>query len=164
MQKLFYLITACFVLICISCKDKHEECDDFKLDRGVNISHWLSQSNVRGKARADYFTEKDVAYIASEGFDHLRIPIDEEQMFFEDGEKDTEAFALLHDALTWCRKYNLRAVVDLHILRSHYFNADVKPLFTEVKAQEAFYECWRKISSELHTYSPDFDNLFLTET
>ena len=153
MRKLFYLITACFVLICISCKDKHEECDDFKLDRGVNISHWLSQSNVRGKARADYFTEKDVAYIASEGFDHLRIPIDEEQMFFEDGEKDTEAFALLHDALTWCRKYNLRAVVDLHILRSHYFNADVKPLFTEVKAQEAFYECWRKISSELHTYS-----------
>lgn len=153
MRKLFYLITACFVLIYISCKDKHEECDDFKLDRGVNISHWLSQSNVRGKARADYFTEKDVAYIASEGFDHLRIPIDEEQMFFEDGEKDTEAFALLHDALTWCRKYNLRAVVDLHILRSHYFNADVKPLFTEVKAQEAFYECWRKISSELHTYS-----------
>ena len=64
MRKLFYLITACFVLICISCKDKHEECDDFKLDRGVNISHWLSQSNVRGKARADYFTEKDVAYIA----------------------------------------------------------------------------------------------------
>lgn len=153
MRKLVYLIATCVMLIGISCKDKHEECDDFKFDRGINISHWLSQSNVRGKARADYFTEKDVAYIASVGFDHLRIPIDEEQMFFEDGEKDTEAFALLHDALGWCRKYNLRTVVDLHILRSHYFNADVKPLFTDVKAQEAFYGCWRKISSELHTYS-----------
>lgn len=153
MRKLFYLIAACVMLIGVSCKDKYEECDGFKLARGVNISHWLSQSNVRGKARADYFTEKDVAYIASEGFDHLRIPIDEEQMFFEDGEKDDEAFALLHDALRWCRKYNLRAVVDLHILRSHYFNAKVKPLFTEMKAQESFYECWRKISSELHTYS-----------
>lgn len=124
-----------------------------KLHRGVNISHWLSQSNTRGQRRAEYFTEKDVAYIASLGFDHLRIPIDEEQMFTTDGEKDSEAFALLHNALQWCRKYKMRAVVDLHILRSHHFNAAEKPLFTEIKAQEAFYECWRKISGELKKYS-----------
>ena len=74
-------------------------------------------------------------------------------MFYEDGKKDTEAFALLHNALDWCRKYDLRAVVDLHILRSHHFNAKSRPLFTDAKAQESFYECWRKISSELYTYS-----------
>lgn len=154
MRKLFYLMATCVMLVCISCKGSNEESrDDFELNRGVNISHWLSQSNVRGEARAAYFTEKDVAYIASEGFDHLRIPIDEEQMFYEDGKKDTEAFALLHNALDWCRKYDLRAVVDLHILRSHHFNAKSRPLFTDAKAQESFYECWRKISSELHTYS-----------
>lgn len=154
MRKLFYLMATCVMLVCISCKGSNEENrDDFELNRGVNISHWLSQSNVRGEARAAYFTEKDVAYIASEGFDHLRIPIDEEQMFYEDGKKDTEAFALLHNALDWCRKYDLRAVVDLHILRSHHFNAKSRPLFTDAKAQESFYECWRKISSELYTYS-----------
>ena len=127
--------------------------DAFTLHRGLNISHWLSQSHVRGLARARYFTEKDVAYIASEGFDHVRIPVDEEQLFLENGEKDAEAFALLHDALGWCRKYGLRAVVDLHILRSHYFNATEKPLFTDEKAQERFFECWRMISDELHGYS-----------
>lgn len=136
-----------------SCNSQQES---FNLNRGLNISHWLSQSKVRGQARKAYFTEKDVAYIASEGFDHLRIPIDEEQMFTEDGQKEAEAFSLLHDALGWCRKHNLRAVVDLHILRSHYFNAKEKPLFTEAKAQEAFYECWRQISNELNTYSTDW--------
>ena len=127
--------------------------DAFTIHRGLNISHWLSQSRVRGLARERYFTEKDVAYIASEGFDHLRIPVDEEQLFLENGEKDAEAFALLHDALGWCRKYGLRAVVDLHILRSHHFNAAEKPLFTDEKAQESFFECWRKISGELNGYS-----------
>lgn len=124
-----------------------------KLHRGVNISHWLSQSGARGTERANYFTEKDVAFIASQGFDHLRIPIDEEQMFTPDGEKEPEAFRLLHNALQWCRKYKMRAVVDLHILRTHHFNAAEKPLFTDKKAQEQFYECWRKLSGELKRYS-----------
>ncbi len=152
-NKILYVMAIGLLLIVTSCKTDSKADDEFILHRGINISHWLSQNNARGEARATFFTEKDVAYIASEGFDHLRIPIDEEQMFTEDGKKDAEAFALLHKALEWCRKYNLRAVVDLHILRSHYFNAKVKPLFTDEKAQETFYECWRQISSELHTYS-----------
>ena len=127
--------------------------DAFTIHRGLNVSHWLSQSHVRGLARERYFTEKDVAYIASEGFDHIRIPVDEEQLFLESGEKDAEAFALLHNALGWCRQYGLRAVVDLHILRSHHFNAAEKPLFTDEKAQESFFDCWRKISGELKDYS-----------
>jgi|GEM_PF-6264040 len=31
----------------------------FRLKRGTNISHWLSQSTRRGKDRAAFFTEKD---------------------------------------------------------------------------------------------------------
>ncbi len=127
--------------------------ESFEIHRGVNIAHWLSQSPVRGEMRAQFFTETDIRQIADWGFDHVRIPIDEEQMFREDGTKDEEAFELLHQALDLCGKYHLRAVVDLHILRSHYFDAAVKPLFTEESAQEAFYECWRKISGELKGYS-----------
>ena len=76
-------------------------------------------------------------------------------MFKEDGAKDEEAFTLLHQALDLCGKYVLRAIVDLHILRSHHFNAAVKPLFTEIAAQEAFYDCWRQISGELKDYPTD---------
>lgn len=136
-------------LLAISC----ERIEPFQIHRGVNIAHWLSQSNVRGEDRAAFFVEDDVKRIAEWGFDHVRIPIDEEQMFHEDGSKDEEAFRLLRQALDLCGTYGLRAVVDLHILRSHHFNAAVKPLFTERAAQEAFYDCWRKISGELKDYS-----------
>ncbi|MDR2040125.1 MAG: glycoside hydrolase family 5 protein [Bacteroidales bacterium] len=124
----------------------------FKIENGVNISHWLSQSAARGEKRAQYFTRDDVKFIRSLGFDHIRIPIDEEQMFREDGEKEQEAFFLLHHAIEWCREFDLHVVVDLHILRSHYFNSQEKPLFTDEKAQESFYECWRQLSRELKKY------------
>ena len=152
-QKLFITIVLVSTLILFSCSEDKK--NSFEINNGLNISHWLSQSSQRGEARKAYFTRSDVEYIASLGYDHIRIPVDEEQMFTEDGEKEPEAFALLHDALSWCAEFNLRAVVDLHILRSHYFNATEKPLFTDPNAQERFYECWRKISSELKKYSVD---------
>ena len=139
-------------LMIFSCEAKK---NSFDIKNGVNISHWLSQSDQRGERRKAYFTRSDVEYIAGLGYDHIRIPIDEEQMFDENGRKETEAFALLHEALGWCAEFDLRAVVDLHILRTHHFNADKKPLFTDIKAQEQFYDCWRKISGELNKYSVD---------
>ena len=129
--------------------------NSFEIKNGLNISHWLSQTNQRGESRRTYFTRPDVEYIAKLGYDHIRIPIDEEQMFTEDGRIEPEAFALLHNALGWCEEFNLRAVVDLHILRTHHFNEGDKPLFTDPNAQEQFYECWRKLSGELKKYSVD---------
>ncbi|MDQ3292153.1 MAG: glycoside hydrolase family 5 protein [Bacteroidota bacterium] len=124
----------------------------FNIKRGTNISHWLSQSTRVGAERKAFFTEKDVANIASLGFDHIRLPIDEVQMWNEAGQKEPEAFALLHNALQWCQKYKLKTVVDLHILRSHYFDASEKPLFTQAAAQERFYQCWRDLSAEMRKY------------
>jgi endoglucanase len=121
----------------------------FKIKRGTNISHWLSQSRRRGEERLTFFTREDVEFLAGIGFDHLRIPIDEEQMWNEEGKKNEEAFQLLDNALDWCAEFNLRAIVDLHILRSHHFNAEEKPLWTEPSAQEHFLELWRDLSAHL---------------
>jgi endoglucanase len=129
-----------------------EGSDNFEIRRGVNVSHWLSQSRRRGEDRRAWFTEKDVELIASLGFDHIRLPIDEEQMWDEAGNKEAEAFELLHDAIGWARDSKFRVVVDLHILRSHHFNADEKPLWTEPAAQEKFFQLWRELSAELKQY------------
>jgi len=126
--------------------------NQFVFKRGTNISHWLSQSNKRGMDRQNYFTGKDVKYLAGLGFDHIRIPVDEEQLWKEDGQKDNEGFSLLKQALDWCKQYNLDAIVDLHILRSHHFNQKVKALWTEPAAQERFLQCWRDLSKELRNY------------
>lgn len=127
--------------------------DEFVFKRGTNISHWLSQSNKRGIERKNFFVEKDVKYLASLGFDHLRIPVDEEQLWKVDGQKDEEGFTLLKQALDWCKQYKLDAIVDLHILRSHHFNEKEKPLWTKPEAQERFFQCWRDLSEELKKYS-----------
>ncbi len=126
--------------------------DAFAIRRGTNISHWLSQSTRRGPERTAFFTEKDVQYIASLGFDHIRLPVDEEQLWDEAGAKEPEAFALMHSAIGWARAKNLRVIVDLHILRSHHFNATDKPLWTDPKAQDKFLALWRDLSAELAKY------------
>ena len=66
----------------------------FTIQRGTNISHWLSQSDRRGAERAGFFTQEDVRLIAQLGFDHIRLPIDEVQMWDDQGRKDPEAFSL----------------------------------------------------------------------
>ena len=142
----------CLMLALVAMCAVRVEAKEFEVKRGVNISHWLSQSSDRGEVRVKKFTREDVKLIAEAGFDHIRIPIDEEQMFDETLKPEKEAFELLHNALAWCKEFDLRVVVDLHILRTHYFNADVKPLFTERKAQEQFYDCWRMLSAELKKY------------
>ncbi len=131
------------VLSCVSAPGS------FAIKKGVNISHWLSQSDRRGKERVDWFTEKDVKLIADLGFDHIRMPVDEEQLWDESGNQEAEAWHLLNKGLDWCAKYNLRAVVDLHILRSHHFNKGIRPLWTDRGEQDKFIQFWREISAAL---------------
>ncbi len=49
--------------------------DKFEIMRGTNIAHWLSQSQRRGPEREVFFTEKDVKFIDSCGFDHIRFSL-----------------------------------------------------------------------------------------
>lgn len=83
MEKKAWLI--CICCLCCMCGVSAPKKNNFSVKRGVNISHWLSQSNVRGENRAVFFTEADVKFLSEVGFDHLRLPVDEEQMFAPDG-------------------------------------------------------------------------------
>ncbi len=125
----------------------------FKVTKGTNIAHWLSQSKKRGNLRARFFTEADVVKIKSMGFDHIRLPIDEEQMWDEQSHKNETAFSLLKNAINWCKKHNLKVIVDLHILRSHHFNAKEKPLWTDEKEQLKFFALWKDLSNILKGFS-----------
>ena len=48
----------------------------FAIHRGTNLSHWLSQ-DFGWAPRTEWITENDIRYIASAGFDHVRLPVDE---------------------------------------------------------------------------------------
>jgi len=149
MKNIFYLIIV--ALIATSC-NSGDNPDLFVLDRGVNIAHWLSQSDARGNQRQAFFTEKDVEFIASKGFKHIRIPIDEEQMWDENGTRHDDAFLLMTNGIDWAIKNNLCVVIDLHILRSHHFNEGEKPLWTDPAEQQRFIDLWKDLSSALKKY------------
>jgi len=123
--------------------------ESFEIMRGTNIAHWLSQSQRRGSERETFFTEKDVKFIDSCGFDHIRLPIDEEQMWDESGKRNEDAFTLMKNCLDWCQKAGLRVIIDLHILRSHHFNEEVKPLWTDPAEQDQFIALWKDLSDFL---------------
>jgi endoglucanase len=122
----------------------------------VNISHWLSQRAVEEPKPAHYFSEMDVAFLKEKGFDHLRLPVDEPILWDDDGNKREDEWERLHTALAWCHQYDMRANVDLHIVRSHHFNSadqgKENPLWSSEKAQDELVALWHKLSGELKDY------------
>ncbi|HCE45772.1 MAG TPA: glycosyl hydrolase family 5 [Lentisphaeria bacterium] len=128
----------------------------YKVNRGTNISHWLSQSDKRGADRRKYFNCDDVKRIADWGFDHIRLPIDEVQMWDESGRQENEAFDLMDSAVDWAADSGLKIIVDLHILRSHFFNQSTEPrLFTDPGEAAKFADMWRQLSARLKIRSTD---------
>jgi len=131
----------------------------FKIHCGVNLSHWLSQ-DFKWAPRSEWITENDIKYIAYLGFDHVRLPIDEIEMWHEDGTQNEDAFKLMVTALDWCRKYNLNVILDLHTVRAHHFNAAESgghnTLWTDPAAQEHFIDLWKQLSATLKDYPNDF--------
>lgn len=154
-KHIFIFIALMITLAACNCqqKNKQEEMTQkFKIKRGVNTSHWLSQTEIRGEERIQYMQAKDFANIAAMGFDHVRIPIDEEQMWDEEGEKQLEAFELLHQGINWAFENDLKVIVDLHVLRSHHFNYDNDQLWNDPAAQVKFWGFWEQLSEELLQY------------
>lgn len=125
------------------------------LGKGTNLAHWLSQTRRSGEERRLFISEQDIAYIAELGFEHVRLPIDEQQMWDEGGNRDEGAFEIMHNAIRWSLDHDLPILIDLHILRSHHFNAEEKPLWTDPAEQEGFINLWRDLSAALHDYPTD---------
>lgn len=127
----------------------------FNLIRGINLSHWLSQSNRFGPEQDEFITERDMEFLATMGYDHVRLPVDEEHLWDEQGKEIIKGFRLLKSAIGWCQKYQLRIIVDLHIIRSHYFNSKENTLFTDASQRENFIGMWLQISDSLKDYPTD---------
>ena len=164
-KNIFFLALLAIVMLGVAaCADKPAEdngVNNFRIRRGTNLSHWLSQSEERGEARKQHIQEDDFERLEQLGFDFVRIPIDEVQFWDEEGNKLPEAWELLTNALDLAQKHHLRAIVDLHIIRSHYFNAvnegdkQANTLFTSEKAQDDLIGLWYQLSEALKGYSND---------
>ncbi len=129
----------------------------FEIRKGVNLSHWLSQT-TQWSPKDKFITREDIKLIKSFGFDHIRLPIDEQELWNEDGTVIKETLQHVKNCLAWCAEFDLRTVIDLHILRSHHFNArnyeGKMTLWADTSAQNNFIRLWENLSEYLQDY-PD---------
>lgn len=121
----------------------------FTFKRGVNVSHWLSQNFDHRPYAADWFDEEDVAWIASQGFDHLRIPVDGRLWRKNDGSLDEEKIAPFVRALAWARGHGLNVILDMHFLPGASFDPtnQENAVFTDTALQEEVAAFWEKLAA-----------------
>ena len=90
-----------------------------------------------------YITEKDIEYIASMGFDHIRLGFD--QIVIEDGNGGyrPQILKLLDNFIGWCEKYGLNIVFNLHKAIGNYCDVMEKvSLMEDASLQEGFIRLW----------------------
>lgn len=127
---------------------------------GVNICGWLSQRDSNQQSYVDsFFTENDIIRIARSHLDHIRIPLDYWVLESEDGSPIDSGFRYLDNAVSWCRRYGIHIVLNLHDIYGYNFNSymrnpDEQSFFRNEKYQERYYRLWENI---VMRYSSDTD-------
>lgn len=92
---------------------------------------------------ATYITEKDVEYIASLGMDHIRVGFDQIVMEEAPFVYREETFKLIDNFISWCEKYNLNVVLNMHKAIGNY--CDIKEevqLIDDEALQARFIALW----------------------
>ncbi len=150
------LLSVCqFILFCLfltAPDESNAQTEKFQIRRGTNIAHWLSQSRERGALRDSFFNRTDIRQIKAAGFDHIRLPVDEVQLWDSLGNREKKAFELLDNCLRWCKEEKLKVVLDMHIIRSHYFDAKDNKLWKDKAEQDKFILLWKDLSSAVKNY------------
>ena len=134
------------------------------LQKGMGIGGWLTnykRFNVLPKDMRlkitigdiehfeSYITERDVAYIASLGMDHIRLGFDQiviEETPYAYREK---IISILKDFAKWCRKYNLRLILNMHKAVGNYCDIlEESGLMQDEELQNRFIAVWLKLEEE----------------
>lgn len=107
--------------------------------------------------RQNYITEADIKRIAELGFNSVR-PALNSRLFLTEGENPVyveEGFQLIDSLVTWCKKYNLYVIIDMHGAPGGQTGAniddspkDIPELFIGKKYQDQLVELWFKIAGK----------------
>ncbi len=127
-------------------------------EHGMGIGGWLTnykRFNVLTREQqlqltigdfehfASYITERDIAYIASLGMDHIRLGIDQLVVEEEEGKYREEIMKHIDRFIGWCEQYNLQVILNMHKAIGNY--CDIKEdigLLDDESLQRRFISFW----------------------
>ncbi|MBQ0027495.1 MAG: cellulase family glycosylhydrolase [Lachnospiraceae bacterium] len=128
--------------------------------KGVNLGGWISQFDKYSTEHFENFiTEADIKDIAELGFDHVRVPVDYNVLEDEDANIIESGFGYLKNCLSWCEKYDINMIIDLHECFGYSFDPlkkdmDRRIFFYDEKLQARFLNLWTEIAKRFKDY-PD---------
>jgi len=103
--------------------------------------------------RDTYITEADIAAIAAEGLDHVRLPLNARFLIDDSGDILEEGFTYVDNLIEWCRRHGLWVILDLHGAPGGQTgtNIDDSPrglpeLFVSDHHRELTVHLWREIA------------------
>ena len=127
--------------------------------KGVNLGGWISQfAEYDTKHFEIFITREDIKYIASLGFDHVRVPVDYNVLETEEeGEIIESGFAYLENCRQWCEEFGLNMLIDLHECYGYSFDPlkvdmDRKIFFHDAELQDRFFKLWKVIAERFCKY------------
>lgn len=125
--------------------------------KGVNLGGWISQFAKYDLKHFDTFiTKDDIDYIASLGFDHVRVPVDYNVLEDEEGNLKETGFKYLEDCRKWCEANGLHMIIDLHECYGYSFDPlkdmDRKKFFYDDELQARFLNLWKEIATRFKDY------------
>ena len=125
-----------------------------RLRRGINLSHWFSQSADYSKSHLDaHTTAQDIALIKSMGFDHVRFPIEPAPLLANTPDPsilNTTYLGYVDAALDTILATGLAVIVDIH--PSDEFKLRMA---RDERGIEAFAKFWRAFASHLAARDPE---------
>ena len=124
--------------------------------KGVNLGGWLSQGSLELAHIDSFIKEEDIKRIKDLGCDHLRLPVDFENIYDEKKQCDNPVgYKYIDLCLEWCKKYGLNVVLDLHKAPGYTFD-DFEysaGFFKNPKLSELFLDIWDRLSKRYAKYS-----------
>lgn len=141
-------------------KGRHIMKEFIGFQKGVNLGGWISQfAEYDHEHFRSFITENDISYIASLGFDHVRVPVDYNVLEDEYGNILETGFSYLENCFSWCRKNGLNMLIDLHECYGYSFDPlkkdmDRRRFFYDDGLQDRFLNLWKEIALRFRDY-PD---------
>ena len=130
-----------------------------KLDgymKGVNLGGWLSQGSLELSHIDTFIKEEDVKRIKDMGCDHLRLPVDFENIYDEKKQCDNPiGYKYIDLCIEWCKKNNLNVVLDLHKAPGYVFDdfEYSNGFFSNENLMKLFLDIWDRLSKRYAKYS-----------
>ena len=128
--------------------------------KGINLGGWLSQNTFTKEHLDTFIVEDDIKKISTFGVDHIRLPIDFENIENDDGSVKESGYRYIDNCINWCRKYKLNLILDLHKTCGYIFDdAEYSSdFFDSIDLQDRFINLWDVISKR---YAKDSDIVML---